>query len=87
MLGAAMKKFLAITIAFAALTGPVFAQNKQQRRESPLQAEETQKKKDAEKVDQQYREMLRRTAGQSETPARVDPWQNMRQVESAQPKN
>jgi len=80
-----MKKLLAAMIALAVLAGPAFAQNKRQTPDNPLKVDELQKKKDAEKIDQQYREIISRTAGQGDA-VRVDPWQNMRQVDGAQPK-
>jgi hypothetical protein len=54
--------------------------------DSPMVQEEKQKKKDAASVDQQYKATLRRTNQDTVTPARADPWQNMRGADDSKAK-
>jgi hypothetical protein len=88
---ATMKKLFAAMLALStltALTGPVEAQLTagRQRQPTPLQAEEAQKKKAAEKAEQEYQATLRKTQGESGAQTAVDPWANMRAVDGSQPK-
>jgi hypothetical protein len=77
-----MKKLIAAAIALVALTGPVLAQVV----DSPMVQEEKAKKRDAEGVDKQYKATLQRTNQGLATPARVDPWQNMRGADDSKTK-
>jgi hypothetical protein len=70
-----VKKVAAAAIAFAVLTGPAFAQQKQ---EDPMKMIDEQKKKDAQELDKQYQETMRKTNGGTAVPAKVDPWSNLR---------
>ena len=69
-----MRQATVAVMLLAMLTTPVFAQGRGQQRQDT--AEEIQKRKDAEAVDQQYKSTLKRT--QKEEAVRVDPWANMR---------
>ena len=87
MLGATMKKLFAVTFALATLTGPVYAQShSHQTPQPPLQAEDAQKKQDAEKAEKEYQAAMKRTQGQGGAQTVVDPWANMRAVDGSQPK-
>ena len=39
---------------------------------------DAQKKKDAQVLDQQYQETMKKTGGSAAVPAKVDPWSNLR---------
>ena len=84
-----MKKLLATMLAITVLQGAAYAQVSlgQQREKTPLQMEEEQKKKSAEKMDLEYRATMKRTQGQEAAPVAIDPWANMRGVSSAPPKH
>ena len=87
-----MKKLFAAMLALAALTaftGRVEAQltTGRQRQLTPLQAEDAQKKKAAEKAQQDYEAAMRKTQGQGDDQTAVDPWANMRAVDGSQPKH
>ncbi len=86
MMGVAMKKLIAIALAAVALTGPVYAQSKREAAKTPLQIEDEQKRKEAEKVDKQYKTFMDRNVDQSTAPVRVDPWQNMRGADDSKTK-
>lgn len=83
-----MKKLLATMLAISAFQGAAYAQVSvgQQREKTPLQMEEEQKKKSAEKMELEYRATMKRTQGQEAPPAAVDPWANMRGVSGTPPK-
>lgn len=83
-----MKKLFGAILAITALQGAAYAQVSlgQQREKTPLQAEEEQKKKAAEKTDLEYQAAVKRMQGQQAAPATVDPWANMREVSGTQPK-
>jgi len=86
-----MRKTIAVTIALAALaalTGPATAQltTGRQRQSTPLQAEDAQRKKAAEKAQQEYDATMRKTKGEGGDQTVVDPWANMRSVDGAQSK-
>lgn len=82
-----MKKLLVAMLALAALQGPVFAQLQgRERVKTPLQIEEEQKKKAAEKADREYQTEMKKAQGQAAPQAVIDPWANMRAVDSTQPK-
>ncbi len=86
-----MKKLFATILALsalAALTGPVYAQLQgRERMKTPLQIEEEQKKKEAEKASKEYEAAMKKTQGQESAPAAIDPWANMRSVDGSQPKH
>jgi hypothetical protein len=89
--GTAMKKLFAAMLALStltALTGPAGAQltTGRQRQLTPLQVEDAQKKKAAEKADKEYEATMRKTQGEGGDQATVDPWANMRAVDGSQPK-
>jgi hypothetical protein len=84
--GIAMKRLIAVVIALAALMGPVYAQFKGQTPPPPLQVEQEQKKKEAERVDQEYKAALKRTQGAAAEKTVTDPWQNMRGVDDSKTK-
>ena len=90
MLGAAMKRVIAVIAglsALAVLTGPLYAQgSKRQQAPTALQAEDLQKKKDAEKAEREYNAMMKKTQGQATPTERVDPWQNMRSADDGKAK-
>ena len=87
MLGAAMKKLFAVTFALATLTGPVYAQShSHQTPQTPLQAEDAQKKKEAEKTEQEYQAAMKKTQGQASEQTVVDPWLNLRGADDAKTK-
>ena len=86
-----MKKLLAAMLALptlAALAGPAAAQlsTGRERVKTPLQVEDAQKKKAAEKAQQEYEATMRKTKGEGGDQTVVDPWANMRTVDGAQPK-
>ncbi len=80
---AAMARFIVAIVFLAILTGPVFAQAKPP--ENPLAVEEQQRKKEAERVDKQYKSMMKNT-DQAVAPVHVDPWQNMRGADDSRSK-
>lgn len=87
-----MRKLIAVTIALstlAALTGPVAAQmtSGRQHGPTPMQADEAQRKKAAEKAQKEYEDTMRKTQGQGGDQTAVDPWANMRAVDGSQPKH
>jgi hypothetical protein len=65
----------AVLAAFFA--GPVFAQGSKSAPRTPAQAEDVQKRKDAEAIDAQYKKTLNKTQLNT-TAAPTDPWSNMR---------
>ncbi len=87
MLGATMKKLFAVTFALATLTGPVYAQmSSRQRIQTPLQIDEAQKKKAAEKAEKEYQAAMKKTQGQGGDKTVVDPWANMRGADDGKAK-
>jgi hypothetical protein len=91
--GAVMKRLIAMIsaltalTALAALTGPVYAQmGKRERVQTPLQIDEQQKKKDAEKAEKEYQAAMKKTQGQGSAQTVVDPWQNLRGTDDAKTK-
>jgi len=68
-----MKKLLSAAVALAILAVPAFAQ---QKGEEPLQAQDRDKKMQAERLDQQYKRTMEQTR-KTET-VRTDPWAAMR---------
>jgi hypothetical protein len=88
----AMKKLFAAMLALAtltAVTGRVEAQltTGRQRQLTPLQAEDAQTKKAAEKAQKDYEAAMKKTQGQGDDQIAVDPWANMRAVDGSQPKH
>ena len=83
-----MKKLLAAMLAISALQGAAYAQVSlgQQREKTPLQMEEEQRKKAAEKMELEYQATMKKTQGHQAAPATVDPWANMREGSGTQPK-
>ena len=81
-----MKRLFAITFAIAALSGPACAQMRGERPQTPLQVEEDQHKKEAEKVDQEYRAAMKKAQSGPTEKVVVDPWQNMRTVDDSKTK-
>lgn len=87
-----MRRLLAAIVtlsALAAITGPVYAQMQMGKREgeqTPLQAEDAQKKKAAEKAEKEYQATMRKNQGPGSDRTVVDPWANMRAVDGSQPK-
>ena len=69
-----MRKLVAGIIALGFLSGPAFAQKKD---DDPLVIQEREKKQQAEALDRQYKRTLDQTRKEVETP-RNDPWANMR---------
>ena len=86
-----MKRLFAAMLALstlAVLTGPVEAQLVgRERQKTPLQAEDAQKKKAAEKAQKDYEAAMQKTQGQGGEQTVVDPWANMRAVDSTPPKH
>ena len=80
---AIVRSLIASAILAGGLAGPAFAQQKPEK--SPYQIEEEEKKKAAEKVDQQYRSTLDRTRKDA-SEVRVDPWSNMRGTDNSKTK-
>ena len=72
---AAMARYIVAILLLVNLVGPAFAQSKQP--DSLLELEDQEKKRDAAGVDKQYKSTLKNT-DKTATPARTDPWQNMR---------
>ena len=68
-----LRSIFAGAVAAALLAGPAFAQ---QQGEAP-KPEAVEKKRNAERLDQQYRNALERTTG-TVAPVKTDPWGNMR---------
>ena len=71
-----MRRTTIAVVLLAMFATPVFAQGRGQPQPRQETAEEIQKKKEAESVDQQYKSTLKRT--QKEENVRIDPWANMR---------
>ena len=70
-----MRKLVAGAVALAILSGPAFAQK---REDDPLEILDRDKKQQAEALDKQYKRTLDRTRKTSDTTPRTDPWANMR---------
>jgi hypothetical protein len=86
---AVLRTIIAGAVLAGCLAGPVYAQGKTQApQETPMQAEEKQKQKDAETIDKQYKSTLQRTRGGGSTAATPadDPWSNMRGTNDTKPK-
>ena len=82
-----MKRLIATIAALVALTGPLYAQmSSRQRVQTPLQIDEAQKKKAAEKAEKEYQAAMKKTQGQGDAQTVVDPWQNLRGVDNANAK-
>jgi len=82
-----MKRLFAITFAIAALSGPTYAQQMRgERPKNPLQVEEEQRKKEAERVDQAYQAAMKKAQSGPADRVVVDPWQNMRTVDDSKTK-
>jgi hypothetical protein len=90
MPGVAMRKLLAAIVtlsALAALTGPLYAQmGKRERIQTPLQIDEQQKKKAAEKAEKEYEAAMKKTQSRESAQTVVDPWQNLRGADDAKAK-
>ena len=69
-----MKKLLVGAILLGFLSGPAFAQK---REDDPIMIQERDKKQQAEALDKQYKRTLEQTRKDSEA-TRTDPWANMR---------
>lgn len=81
MPGDAMKKIAVAAVVLIALAVPASAQ------QGKFDAQDEAKKREAERLDKQYKAILQLT--DKATPTKTDPWQNMRgaQSETAKPKN
>ncbi len=80
---AIMRSLIVAAVMAGCLAGPAYAQKKQD--DSPAAIEQAEKKKAADKIDQQYRAAIERTRKDaSET--RADPWQNMRGADESKAK-
>lgn len=79
-----MKKLTIGLFALALLAVPAHAQRRGAANEPPS-PEEMQKKRDQAELDQQYKDALKRSNSES-TPAKVDPWANMRGSNEQKPK-
>ena len=75
-----LRVLIGLAMLLAMLAAPAHAQKRPAAREPS--AEELDKKRQEEAVDQQYRSTLKRTNTDS-APARVDPWANMRGSDNA----
>jgi hypothetical protein len=73
---AVLRALIVGAVMAAIVAGPVSAQGKP--KETPMQQEEIQKKKDAEAIDQQYKSTLQKTNRNAVETAPNDPWSNMR---------
>ena len=73
---AVMRSLIVGAVMAASLAGPVYAQQKAEP--TPLQLEEEQKNKDAERIDRQYKSTLEKTNRNPVETRAADPWQNMR---------
>ena len=80
----AMARYIVALVLLAIFAGPVFAQQKKE--DTPMQAEEKLKKKEAEKIDKQYDAMMRKNKDLTAAPVRSDPWQNMRGADDSKTK-
>jgi hypothetical protein len=69
-----MKRMIAATIVFAALTGIAFAQG--MKDDDPIMMDQKQKKKDSEEIDKKYKSTLDKTRKDTAT-THADPWSNM----------
>ena len=81
-----MKRLIAATLLLAvstSLAGVAFAQHSHGN--SPIAVEETEKKKDAEAIDKQYKSALDRTK-EATSASRLDPWSNMRGTDDSKAK-
>ena len=68
------------------LAGPAYAQKAPD--ETPMQADEKQKARDADSIDRQYKSTLQRTrngGSTAATPPADDPWSNMRGSSDSKP--
>ena len=72
-----MKKFAIGLVVLGVLAGPALAQKGGGGQQQPT-PEEIQSKRDAAELDKQYKATLKRSNSGATTPARVDPWANMR---------
>ena len=70
-----MKRMIAATVVFAALTGMAFAQASKDS--DPIMMDQKQRKVDAEEIDKKYKSTLEKTRNDTAT-TRADPWSNMR---------
>jgi hypothetical protein len=90
MPGVVMRKLFAAILtlsALAAMTGPVYAQmGKRERVQTPLQIDEQQKKKAAEKAEKEYQAAMKKTQGEGGDKTVVDPWANMRGADDGKAK-
>lgn len=82
----AMARYIVALVLLAIFAGPVFAQQKKEKEDTPLVAEEKLKKKEAEKIDKQYDAMMRKNKDLTAAPVRSDPWQNMRGADDSKTK-
>jgi N-methylhydantoinase B/oxoprolinase/acetone carboxylase alpha subunit len=78
-----MKRIIAAAVVLASLTGGVYAQ--EAKDDDPIIMDQKQKKLDAEAIDKRYKSTLEKTR-QSTTPARADPWSNMRGADDSKTK-
>jgi hypothetical protein len=81
MPGNAMKRLIAIAIALAALSGPLHAQGRTPpKSDDPV---EQQKRDEAARVEQQYKDTLKRMDGKKTDASVNDPWSNMRGTDNS----
>jgi len=78
-----MKKLTIGLFVLAVLAAPVHGQGRGAA--EPPSPEEMQKKRDQADLDKQYKNALKRS-NSDVTPAKVDPWANMRGSNDQQPK-
>jgi hypothetical protein len=67
-----LRTIIAGAVAAALLVWPAYAQQ-----DDAPKPEQLEKKRNAERLDQQYHNALERTSGTT-APAKTDPWENMR---------
>ena len=81
---AAMARYIVAIVLLAIIAGPTLAQQRKGS-DNPMVEEYARKKKDAEAIEKEYN-AARKNVDQAATPARVDPWQNMRGADDSKTK-
>lgn len=71
----------AAALATSLLTGPAFAQAKQEPEKTGPQLEDDARAKRNAEIDKQYKVMQKNTKSESQTAPKTDPWQNMRSTD------
>jgi hypothetical protein len=81
MPGNAMKRLIAAAIALAVLSGPLYAQSRAPTKsDDPV---EQQKREEAARIEQQYKDTLKRMDGKKTDASANDPWANMRGTDNS----